>query len=123
MRKPSAITLTVFSEFRASHSLEGFETPHFHLWKLSLEFRATLPLQSDRVLDLVYLQEQVSKLTSTLDGCYLNTVLGFSPTSENLANFLWDEFLTAHPTTPLCALTITLCDLFGVATGSAKVEA
>lgn len=122
MRKPSTITLTVFSEFRASHSLEGFETPHFHLWKLSLEFRTPMPLQSDRVLDLVHLQEEIAKITSTLEGCYLNTAVSFSPTSENLANYFWDEFLAVHPTAPLTALTLTLCDLAGVASGSARVE-
>ena len=124
MPKPSSISLTVYSDFRASHSLTGFETPHFHLWKLALEFKAPLPLKTDRLIDLVLLQNQISSITSPLQGCFLNeTLTDFSPTSENMAQWVWNEFLKNNPATPLVAVTITLCSLSGEPMGSARIEA
>lgn len=122
MRKPTSVALTVNSEFRASHSLEGFETPHFHLWKLSMEFKTSLPLLQDRLIDLVYLQEELAELIAPLDGTFLNDSLGFSPTSENLAAYLWDGFLARNPTAPLHSVSVSLCDLSGRSTGTARVE-
>lgn len=122
-KAPKKLTLTVFSEFRASHSLDGFEIPHLHLWKLALEFQAALPLQSDRLIDLVLLQKQVDEITRGLSGTHLNHSLPeFQPTSENLAQWLYQKFSALHPDEPLTAVTVTLCDLSGFATGSARVE-
>ena len=34
MKTPSAISLQVYHQFKASHSLEGFEKAHYHIWKV-----------------------------------------------------------------------------------------
>jgi 6-pyruvoyl-tetrahydropterin synthase len=120
--EPKQVELTVYSDFKASHSLTGFEVPHLHLWKLELTFRSVLPMKSDRVLDLVALQSQVERLTSLLSGRYLNEVLPqFSPTSEMMAQWVWSEFLKQDPSAPLVSVGVTICNALGVPMGAARV--
>jgi 6-pyruvoyl-tetrahydropterin synthase len=117
------MTLCVESEFRASHSLEQFEAPHFHVWKIAVEFRASLPLKTDRVIDLVFLQKTLQKIHQPLENAHLNEVLSVSPTSENLALWVWDELSKAKLSAALHSVKITLCNLEGEATGYAQVHA
>lgn len=84
MQKPNRISLSVFSELKASHSLAGYEIPHFHLWKVEVEFSKALPLKEDRLIDLVFLKTKIDELLLPLQGRYLNETLSFSPTSENV---------------------------------------
>jgi 6-pyruvoyl-tetrahydropterin synthase len=119
--KPTRIALEVESEFRASHSLAGFEIPHFHLWKVRVEFEAKLPLADDRLIDLVHLQTVMDEILKPLSGTYLNESLGVSPTSENLALWVWEKLMHKLPDAPLSQVQIKLCDLEGVSTGSARV--
>jgi 6-pyruvoyl-tetrahydropterin synthase len=120
--KPSLISLEVEHAFKASHSLEGFELPHFHLWKLAVEFQASLPLANDRLIDLVFLQNILDQITSPLKGTHLNETFKSSPTSENMALWLWQEIVTKLPEAPLYQVKVNLCDLEGVSTGSARVS-
>jgi 6-pyruvoyl-tetrahydropterin synthase len=122
-KSPTQISLKVLGELKASHSLAGFEVPHFHRFKVALEFQASLPLKQDRLIDLVQLQNDLQKILAPLEGRHLNSALpDLSPTSENLAIWIWDQFLRAHPQAPLKAVSITLCDLEGRASGEARVE-
>ena len=123
MKKPSSVELTVFHQIKASHSLLGFEVPHFHLWKVAVTFCAPLPIESDRLIDLVYLQSTLNELFSPLEGVYLNTALSFSPTSEKLAEWIWDQVSLKIAQTELSSVSVTLCDLDGNASGVAKVMA
>jgi 6-pyruvoyl-tetrahydropterin synthase len=117
--EPTSIALKVFHEFKASHSLAGFETPHFHLWKITVEFKASLPLKGDRLIDLILLQEELSKITAPITGTYLNDSLGASPTSENMALFIWKKVSERFPNDPLDSVAVKLCDLNGAASGEA----
>ena len=119
--KPCSIALEIESEFTASHSLEGFEVVHFHLWKVFAEFQASLPLASDRLIDLVYLQGVMDQVLNPLHGTYLNQTLSMSPTTENLASYVWDEILRLLPEAPLTQIRIHICNLEGKSTGSARV--
>ena len=120
--KPTRITLDVEHELRASHSLEGFEVPHFHLWKLSAFFEATLPLANDRLIDLVFLQNTMEQIVAPLQGTFLNETFPKSPTSENMALWIWDQISKKLPDAPLCEVQVRLCDLQGFGTGSARVK-
>ena len=114
--------LEVFGSFKASHSLAGFETPHFHLWKMSVCFTSDFPMKEDRILDLVFLQNTIQEITRPIQGCYLNTTLAFSPTSENMTAWLWDRVTAVLPDAPLKSIQITLCSLDGEAMGSATLH-
>ena len=119
---PKTLTLTVHSEFKASHSLEGFETPHFHLWKIAVAFQQVLPLQKDKLIDLVYLQAEMDQIFTAIEGQYLNEVFAFQPTSENLALWVWEQVNAQSFVAPLSSVQVTLCNLEGVATGAAQVS-
>jgi 6-pyruvoyl-tetrahydropterin synthase len=121
-QKPASISLEVEHEFRASHTLEGHEVPHFHLWKVAVEFKAALPLPNDRLIDLIFLQTLLEKITSPLKGTYLNQSFAEAPTSENMALWLWEQIVIALPDAPLHQVQVRLCDLEGVSTGSARVS-
>ena len=111
--------LSVFNEFRASHSLAGFETPHFHLFKVAATFRVPFPLSGDRVLDLVFLQRVLDCSLHPIQNRYLNEALPFSPTSENLCVWLREELVRQLPDAPLHSVSVELADLEGRAMGKA----
>ena len=115
------LSLTVHTEFKASHSLVGFETPHFHLWKIEVGFSSSFPIVNDRLIDLVFLQNELDQIIAPICGKYLNTELAFSPTSENLASWLWDHVQARVTQAPLSSVSVTLCDLEGRASGTAKL--
>ena len=119
---PSRIALEVENEFRASHTLEGFEVLHFHLWKISVQFEAKLPLANDRLIDLIFLQTKVDEVLAELRGTHLNDTLTVSPTSENVALWLWDRVGKLLPDAPLHHVQVKLCDLEGRSTGTARVS-
>ena len=121
MSKPSKIVLTVHSELKASHSLTGFETPHFHLWKVEASFESAFPLKSDRLIDLVFLQTTLSEIFSPIEGRFLNDVFSFQPTSENFCAWIWEALTQKLPDAPLCSMNVTLCDLDGRVSGSARL--
>ncbi len=120
--EPTSISLKVFHQFKASHSLVGFETPHYHLWKITVEFKASLPLKGDRLIDLVLLQEALQKITTPLANTYLNDTLGASPTSENMALYIWKKVNECFPNDPLDLVAVSLCDLQGESMGEATLS-
>jgi 6-pyruvoyl-tetrahydropterin synthase len=122
MNQPKKLTLSVFYQFKASHSLSGFETPHFHLWKLAIEFSVDASFEGDRVVDLVYLQQKISEIVTPVDLQFLNQIFDFQPTTENIAQWLWKEVAKAISEAPLTAVTVTICNLEGDATGSARLS-
>jgi 6-pyruvoyl-tetrahydropterin synthase len=119
--KPSRISLSVMHDFKASHSLEGFEQPHFHLWKVSAEFAATFPLQNDKLIDLVFLQNTLHEIIAPIQNRYLNDCLPAAPTTENLCEWFWQAIQGRLPEAPLSAVAITICNLEGEATGAARL--
>ena len=116
------LELTVFGSFRASHSLAGFETPHFHLWKVEAVFSADWPLAGDRLIDLVFLQGTLDRIFTKVEGVYLNGVLGISPTSENITAWIWGRLQEELPDAPLSQVAVSLCDLTGKVSGRARLS-
>jgi 6-pyruvoyl-tetrahydropterin synthase len=123
---PRQLSLSVFVNFKAAHSLSGFETPHFHLWKLAIEFSTQAPFEGDRLIDLVYLQKKVHEIVAPIENKFLNPIFGFQPTSENMAQWLWkqvnDSLSSANEHARLSGVSVTLCDLEGEAMGAARLS-
>ena len=120
--EPKSISLKVHHQFKGSHSLPGFDTPHFHLWKITVEFKTSLPLKGDRLIDLVLLQNAMNEITAPLDNTYLNDTLGASPTSENMAGFIWKKVAEKFPKDPLHSVAVSLCNLHGESSGEATLS-
>lgn len=122
---PNRVELCVLGEFLASHSLVGYELPHFHLWKVAVKFCTVLPLKSDRVVDLVELQQVLDQVLDPIRGQYLNAVLPqVSPTSEMMGQWLWQQIesrLKLPTSAWLSEVSVTLCNPQGVAMGSARI--
>ncbi len=121
--EPRHLELTVFGSFRASHSLAGFEIPHFHLWKVEAVFSAAWPLAGDRLIDLVFWQGTLDRIFLKVEGTDLNRVLPCSPTSENLTEWFWRRLKEELPEAPLTEVAVSLCDLSGKVSGRARLKA
>ncbi len=120
--EPRHLELTVFGSFRASHSLAGFETPHFHLWKVEATFASEWPLSNDRLIDLVFLQATLDRVFSVVEGGHLNSIFAFSPTSENLTDWIWSRLMEELPGAPLVEVAVSLSDLSGKVSGRARLR-
>ncbi len=123
MKKPNKLCLSVYGEVKASHALEGFEVPHFHVWKVEATFEGAFPLKNDRLIDLVHLQNVLAEIFAPIEGKHFNTVFPFSPTSENFCSWVWEQLSKKVPDAPLHSVAITLCDLDGRASGTARLLA
>ncbi len=114
--------LEAHTDLRASHSLAGFETPHFHLWKITVAFVVPFPLQGDRVIDLVNVKTELDGILDPLKGAYLNTALQLSPTSENLCAWVWERISAQVSEPKLYSVRVSLCNLEGVPMGAATLS-
>lgn len=119
--EPRTLELAVFGSFRASHALEGFEVPHYHLWQVEAVFSAPLDQAGDRLMDLVFLQGTLDQIFLAVNGRHLNALFSFSPTSERMARWVWDRLVEKIPGTPPKEVSVTLCDLDGRASGRARL--
>lgn len=119
---PALFRLTAYHQFKASHTLEGFRIPHFHLWKVSVDFERAFPLVGDRVVDLVLAEAKLSETMAPLHGVLLDQALGVSPTSENLCVWIWEKMAKALPDAPISAVAVVLCDLEGRPSGRVELR-
>jgi 6-pyruvoyl-tetrahydropterin synthase len=86
-------------------------------------FTAPWPLAGDRLIDLVFLQSTLDRIFSTVEGTHLNGVFPFSPTSENLTQWIWKRLREELPDAPLSEVAVSLCDLAGKVSGRARLRA
>jgi 6-pyruvoyl-tetrahydropterin synthase len=120
--------------FRASHSLSGYEKPHFHYWTLS--FAVGGKIQNGMIVDLVLLRGKTQCLISPLEGQYLNECFALSlpaqktPTCETLsAHFataisalLKSELAPANPTVHLAWVSISIHEEDKTEMGAVKLK-
>jgi len=82
------VSLTKIFTFDAAHHLNDYSGPcsriHGHTYKL--EVTVTGPLVSDMIMDFFDIKSLVEdKVISLVDHRYLNEVVSFNPTVENMA--------------------------------------
>lgn len=119
-------------KFEASHSLEGFETPHPHIWNLEIAIEGK-PIQG-RIIDMVALRERVEQLINPLKLTYLNENLFATvevrrfPTCETLSEHFADqiqsilkqEYMVHNPTVRLNSVLVEICEMDGSETGAVR---
>jgi 6-pyruvoyl-tetrahydropterin synthase len=118
--------------FEASHSLEGFETPHPHLWRL--EFAVEGESIQGRIIDLVHLRERVDQLIMPLKLTYLNENLFVTsevrkyPTCETLSEYfshhlqviLQHEYYPHNASIRLTSVLVAICEMDGTEMGAVR---
>lgn len=93
--------------FDAAHYLENYDGKcanlHGHTFFLSISLKGNADPKTDMVLDFTKLKAIVNEeIIEVLDHKYLNDVLDFNPTCENIAKWIYDK------------LKMRLCDLHSV---------
>jgi 6-pyruvoyltetrahydropterin/6-carboxytetrahydropterin synthase len=89
------VRVTKIFTFDSAHNLVNYhgkcEELHGHTYKLEVTVEG-YPDEEGMVLDFVKLKEIVNeKIIKKLDHKYLNEVLGFNTTSENILLWMWKE--------------------------------
>jgi 6-pyruvoyltetrahydropterin/6-carboxytetrahydropterin synthase len=90
--------LTIHTKFAAAHKLINYEGPcenlHGHNWKVEVVVSARQLDKAGMGIDFKVLKRETKKTLELLDHKYLNEVPPFnniSPSSENIAQFLFKE--------------------------------
>lgn len=89
-----ALKLFIHSRFKASHSLQGRETPHPHDWTVTLQIQGG-QTEKGKLIDIVDTRDGLNRVLSRLNGTYLNgnefltCPSRATPTCETLAEFIY----------------------------------
>ncbi len=94
--------LKIHSSFAAAHCLIHYqgecENLHGHNWKVEVAVTAKELDKAGLGIDFKVLKTETNKLLKTLDHKYLNDLppfLNLSPSSENIARYLYNELSTS----------------------------
>ncbi len=82
------------SDFSAAHRIyQGTkcEQLHGHNWQVEICVNSEKLNEGQMVIDFGKLKQKLSKILENLDHKYLNEILSFSPTSENLARYIFEQ--------------------------------
>lgn len=100
--------LTIEEEFAAAHNLLNYhgdcEKLHGHNWKVEVTVGARDLDNAGLGLDFRVLKDETRKLLKELDHKYLNELEAFhnmSPSSENIARYLFERLETALAAWPV----------------------
>ena len=90
--------LTIHTAFAAAHNLTNYqgdcENLHGHNWKVEVSITTNELDKAGLGIDFKILKKETNSLLKTLDHKYLNELAPFkeiSPSSENIARFLYRE--------------------------------
>ncbi len=98
-------TVTIETEFSASHIIRGYDgpcsRPHWHNWKVTVEAMTDVLDQLGMGIDFYSLQKLTQEVVSKFDHRDINGIPPFdkslNPTSENLARYIFDEIKKQLP--------------------------
>ncbi|WP_448589906.1 6-carboxytetrahydropterin synthase QueD [Thermodesulfobium sp.] len=90
-------TLIVEDTFSSAHFLTyndntEFEPIHGHTFKVSVEISGNSLDEFGMLIDFRIIKKKLKEIIDVFDHKLLNEVVTFSPTSENLSKYIFDEF-------------------------------
>ncbi|OGI09254.1 MAG: 6-carboxytetrahydropterin synthase QueD [Candidatus Margulisbacteria bacterium GWF2_35_9] len=87
--------LSVEEKFSAAHQLTNYKGPcenlHGHTWKVRITVEGAELDQSGMLLDFRVLKSHLKKIHNEFDHTFLNNLVPFSPTSENLSKYIFEK--------------------------------
>ncbi len=105
--------LTVKGDFASSHHLRDYEGQcknlHGHTWKVEIVVQGEGLNGAGMLVDFQQIKKVLREILSGLDHRHLNDIAYFkenNPTSENLAKYIFDSFLTLLPKIRLNKVTV-----------------
>jgi 6-pyruvoyltetrahydropterin/6-carboxytetrahydropterin synthase len=98
-------TVTIQTEFSASHIIRGYNGPcsrlHGHNWKVTVEAKTDVLDNIGMSIDFYVLQEKTNEIISKFDHRDINSIPPFdkvlNPTSENIARYIFEELKKQLP--------------------------
>ena len=98
-------TVTIETEFSASHVIRGYNgpcsRPHGHNWKVKVKAKTDILDNLGMSIDFYVLQKKIEEITGTFDHRDINTIPPFekelNPTSENIARYIFEELKKILP--------------------------
>jgi 6-pyruvoyltetrahydropterin/6-carboxytetrahydropterin synthase len=89
-------TLTVEDSFSSAHFLTckgnvEYEPLHGHTFKVSVEISGDVLDDCGMLVDFRVIKKKLKEILNAFDHKLLNEVVAFSPTSENLSKYVFDE--------------------------------
>jgi len=93
--------LQVEDKFSAAHQLTNYSGPcenlHGHTWKVRIVVEGKELDQSGMLIDFKDLKKHLKIIHDEFDHKFLNNLVDFSPTSENLAKYIYDKMESELP--------------------------
>jgi len=86
--------IRVKEDFSAAHRIfqrNKCENLHGHNWEVEVCLKAEKLNKDGMIVDFREVKERLIKVLENLDHKYLNEVLSFSPTSENIAQYIFKQ--------------------------------
>jgi len=87
--------LSVEDKFAAAHQLVSYQGPcenlHGHTWKIRLKVKGAKLNDTGMLVDFQDLKKILKQIRDQFDHQFLNNILKFSPTSENLAKYIFEQ--------------------------------
>lgn len=98
-------TVTIETEFSASHVIRGYDGPcshlHGHNWKVTVEAKTDVLDSIGMSVDFYVLQKRTNEIIMKFDHRDINSIPPFdnalNPTSENIARYIFDELKKQLP--------------------------
>ncbi|HAR62164.1 MAG: 6-carboxytetrahydropterin synthase QueD [Candidatus Margulisiibacteriota bacterium] len=94
-------SLMVEDTFSAAHQLYDYKGPcenlHGHTWKIQLFVEGDVLDKAGMLVDFRVLKAILKEERDILDHSYLNKIVEFSPTSENLSKYLFERISLKMP--------------------------
>ena len=119
-------------EFKASHSLAGYEAPHSHLWKLETAIGGEVI--DGKIADMMEVRAQIDCILGHLTATFLNEnpyvgqAVRKAPTCETLGVFFKDKleevlsvFRKGNSSIYLGSVMVTICSDEGLEIGGVRL--
>ena len=93
--------LSVEDKFAAAHQLVSYNGPcenlHGHTWKVKITVEGKSLNDLNMLIDFHDLKIFLKEIHNEFDHKFLNDIVSFSPTSENLAKYIYDKVKNRLP--------------------------